>query len=55
MQEVKKYIGDEVSKIIVGNKKDVKDRAVTEEEGKDLADMYCCQYLETSAKSSFGV
>ena len=42
--------------IIVGNKSDLgHDRAVTTEEGKDLATSFKCPFIETSAKSMVNV
>ena len=42
-------------KILVGNKCDITDREVTQEEGKNLADKYNMKYFETSCKSNKNV
>ena len=57
MQEVDKHSDKNVSKILVGNKKDLEDqgRAVAYNEGKDLADIFNIRFLETSAKNSSNV
>ncbi len=41
--------------IIVGNKKDIPDRKVSEDEVKAFADSYNIQFLETSAKTGENV
>ncbi|KAG6910640.1 hypothetical protein DXG01_009150 [Tephrocybe rancida] len=41
---------------MVGNKADiVQDRAVSKEEGRQLAESLGCEYFETSAKTAMGV
>lgn len=57
MQEVDKHSDKNVSKILVGNKKDLEEnhRAVAYNEGKDLADIFNIRFLETSAKNSNNV
>ena len=44
-----------VCKVLVGNKCDKPDRAVTEEEGKKLADDFNMSFFETSAKTNQNV
>ena len=56
MAEVEKHASDNISRILVGNKCDLEDqRAVSTEEGQELADHYCVRFLETSAKVSKNV
>ncbi len=56
MQEVEKHASDNISRILVGNKCDLdSQRAVSFEEGQELADHYCVRFLETSAKDSKNV
>ena len=51
MNEVEKHASDNISRIIVGNKCDLEEsRQVTFDEGKELAEHYNVQFLETSAK-----
>jgi len=53
MNDIDKFAKEGVLKILVGNKSDLKDqRAVTFENGKELADHYNIPFFETSAKSS---
>ena len=42
-------------KILVGNKCDIPERVVTEEEGKELANKYNMKFFETSAKTNMNV
>lgn len=42
---------DKVPMVLVGNKCDLTERAVTLEEGQELAKMMDCPFMETSAKS----
>mmetsp|Transcript_22688 Transcript_22688/g.25573 ORF Transcript_22688/g.25573 Transcript_22688/m.25573 type:complete len:204 (+) Transcript_22688:160-771(+) len=56
MQEIDRYASDSVNKLLVGNKcDDAENRAVSYDEGKDLADQFGLQFLETSAKASTNV
>lgn len=56
MSEVEKNASDNISRILVGNKCDLEgQRAVSTEEGQELADHYCVRFLETSAKDSKNV
>lgn len=56
MAEVEKHASDNISRILVGNKCDLESqRAVSTEEGQELADHYCVRFLETSAKDSKNV
>lgn len=56
MNEVEKHASDNVSRILVGNKNDLKDaKQVTTDEGKELADTYNIRFMETSAKESANV
>ena len=56
MAEVEKHASDNISRILVGNKSDLESaRAVSTEEGAELAEHYCVRFLETSAKDSKNV
>ena len=56
MAEVEKHSGDNISRILVGNKSDLESsRAVSIEEGQEMADHYNVRFLETSAKASNNV
>lgn len=56
INEVEKHASDNVSMILVGNKADLEDqRQVSTEEGKELADHFKINFLETSAKQSMNV
>ena len=56
MAEIESHASDKISRILVGNKCDlVSKRAVSFEEGQELADHYCVRFLETSAKDSKNV
>ena len=51
MTEVEKYTQDNITRILVGNKTDLESkRAVSFEEGQEMANHYCVRFLETSAK-----
>ena len=56
MAEVDKHALENISRILVGNKKDLEDqRQVPYNEGKDLADHFNVRFLETSAKNALNV
>ena len=56
MSEVDKHAQENISRILVGNKKDLdSQRQVPYEEGKELADHFNVRFLETSAKESVNV
>lgn len=56
MGEIKKYAQSSVKKILVGNKSDLEDkRAVSEDEGRELAKFYGIEFLETSAKNTTNI
>jgi Ras-related protein Rab-8A len=53
---IEQHASDGVNKILIGNKSDWTDkRAVTEEQGRALADELCVKFMETSAKVNEGV
>lgn len=55
-REIEKYASENVNKIIIGNKADLNEtRAVTTEEGQELAKTLEVQFMETSAKDSINV
>ena len=52
MGEVDKHANKNISRMIVGNKKDLEDqRKVPYNEGKELADHFSVKFFETSAKN----
>jgi small GTP-binding protein len=56
MAEVEKHASDNISRILVGNKCDLESqRAVSSEEGQELAEHYNVRFLETSARDSKNV
>lgn len=56
MSEVDKHAQENISRILVGNKKDLEDqREVPYNEAKELADHFQVRFLETSAKESLNV
>ena len=56
MSEVDKHAQENISRILVGNKKDLEDqRQVPYQEAKELADHFNVRFLETSAKESVNV
>jgi Ras-related protein Rab-1A len=56
LKEIEKFASDSVSRIIIGNKSDLEaDRAVSKEEGKELAQGLGVEWIETSAKNSDNV
>lgn len=56
MTEVDKHAQENISRILVGNKKDLEDkREIPYQEAKELADNFNVRFLETSAKESMNV
>ena len=56
MADVDKFAKEGVLRILVGNKCDLEhQRVVSKENGKDLADKYGIQFMETSAKETINV
>lgn len=55
LQEIRMHAIPEAHKILVGNKCDIKDRAVSKEEGEELAKSINVSYIETSAKTSTNI
>ena len=54
--QIKEEVSDKVNIILVGNKiDDEKNRKVTTEEGKQMADSCKLEFFETSAKSGVGI
>lgn len=52
LQEVERYAGNSVHRILIGNKSDRTDREITSEHGKQFSQENGMPFLETSAKSS---
>ena len=56
MGEITRYASENVNRVLVGNKCDIDSKkAVTTEEGKELADSLGIPFMETSAKTSINV
>lgn len=56
MGEITRYASENVNRLLIGNKCDIDaKRAVTSEEGKELADSFGIQFMETSAKTAANV
>ena len=56
MNEVDKHASENISRILIGNKKDLEDqRQVPYSEAKELADHFNVRFLETSAKEALNV
>ena len=56
VQDIDKYSPLGIAKLLIGNKwDDSTNRKVMYEEGKDLADLYKMQFIETSAKSNTNI
>lgn len=55
LKEVEKYAAPETCKLLIGNKSDRTDRAITEAEGAALAKELGMPLLETSARTSDNV
>jgi Ras-related protein Rab-8A len=53
---IEQHASDGVNKILIGNKSDWTDKkAVTKEQGRELADELGIKFMETSAKENQGV
>lgn len=55
MRQIQQHASANVNKILIGNKSDVSERAVTTEEGKALAEEFDIPFYETSAKNNENV
>lgn len=55
LSEVERYANDGTSKLLVGNKADLPDKAVSEDVAQKMADRLGIPFLETSAKTSTNV
>ena len=56
LQEIERYAADNVVKLLIGNKCDMEDdRAVTFEQGQELADSLGVSFMEASAKRAMNV
>jgi small GTP-binding protein len=55
MNQIKLNAASGVEIILVGNKVDMTNRAVTEEEGKELANKYEFPFIETSAMTGYNI
>jgi Ras-related protein Rab-1A len=56
MQEINRYLGENVKKVVIGNKVDLESqREVSTEQLKKFAERYNMPYLETSAKDATNV
>ena len=55
IDSITQHAGDNVAKILVGNKVDIEDRAVQKEQAELLAMNNNLHYYETSAKNNFNI
>eukprot|EP01006_Ploeotia_vitrea_P051264 TRINITY_DN67542_c7_g3_i2.p1 TRINITY_DN67542_c7_g3~~TRINITY_DN67542_c7_g3_i2.p1 ORF type:complete len:413 (+),score=35.15 TRINITY_DN67542_c7_g3_i2:93-1241(+) len=55
MQEIDKFAMDSVKRMLVGNKADLKQRVVSYESGKQMAEQYGVPFQEISAKTDTGI
>ena len=55
INDIKMYAHKKVRLVLVGNKCDLSNRRITEEEGKKLADELDAKFFETSAKTGYNV
>ena len=55
INDIKMYAHKKVRIVLVGNKCDLSNRRITEEEGKKLADELGAKFFETSAKTGYNV
>merc|ERR1719330_1558170 len=55
MKNIEQHAADNVYKILIGNKCDMEDRAVTHDRGQSLADEFNVKFFETSAKTGQNV
>ena len=55
LKQIKTHAAENVVKVLVGNKVDVEDRKVSEEEGKRLAAEFGVDYFEVSAKDNSNI
>ena len=55
INDIKMYAHKKVRLVLVGNKCDLSNRRITEEEGKKLADELGAKFFETSAKTGYNV
>ena len=55
LQEVERYAGNSVHRILIGNKSDRTDREIASEHGRQFAQENGMPFLETSAKNSSNI
>ena len=55
LNDIEENVPQNIIKVLVGNKCDIPNRVITEEEGKKLADKNCMSFFETFAKSGLNV
>ena len=55
LKEIKENAPDDISLILVGNKCDLSERKVTEEEGKKIAEEFNTLFIEISAKTGHNI
>ena len=55
LKEIKENAPEDISLIIAGNKYDLSERKVTEEEGKKIAEEYNTYFIEISAKTGHNI
>jgi len=55
MDNIRKHASPNCVKVLLGNKSDLPDRAISKEQGQEVADEYGMEFFETSAKTGFNV
>jgi len=55
MDNIKRHASPSCVKILLGNKSDLPDRAISKERGQETATNYGMEFFETSAKTGFNV
>lgn len=55
VKQINQNASEKVCKILVGNKCDLRDRTVTYDEGKSLAESFGMEFFETSAKENLNI
>ena len=55
MRQIKQHASSNVNSILIANKADLKDRVISTEEGRALAEEFGIEYFETSAKDDINV
>ncbi|CAD8136030.1 unnamed protein product [Paramecium pentaurelia] len=55
MNQIKQHTNENIIKVLIGNKADIKERCISNEEAQSLATKYGIPYFETSAKDGTNI